>query len=166
MHIEKGRANYYIRTFVPLYGDAGLIVGYEFTANCRNGTRSTHSGTIRENGVFKCSDHWYSGHGTQGQVGCLALDMLYKQLNKDMNYYPWDRKWVHQYFWTETWLAQMSVLPPSHAIDVHTLKPYQLMPPPAHAKRGRPKGSRYTLSPMTHPPSLTCTFSRLKHLFL
>ena len=37
-----------------------------------------------------------SGHGTQDQVGCLALDKLCKQQNKDMDYYPWARKWVHR----------------------------------------------------------------------
>ena len=50
---------------------------------------------------------------------------------------------VMRYFWTETWVKQMSVTPPSHAIDVQTLQPCRLMPPAAHTKRGRPKVSRY-----------------------
>ena len=62
-----------------------------------------------------------------------------------------------RYFWTETWVKQMSVTPPSHTIDVQTSQLHRLMPPAAHTKRGRPKVSRCDTHLANHRSLFTTT---------
>ena len=93
---------------------------------------------------FWCSDYWRQGHGTQGQVGCMALDFLYHKTNKDPRYDPHNRMWVSKELWTSTWLAQMSVYQPGMVVDPLTLSSSRLCPPPLTTKTlGRTRYSRY-----------------------
>ena len=59
--------------------DNDVIVGYEFTATCRHGTRSTHNGTILvKNGIFKCSDAWVRMRRVcVVSVGALAVNGIH-----------------------------------------------------------------------------------------
>jgi len=93
---------------------------------------------------FWCSDYWRQGHGTQGQVGCMALDFLYHKTNKDPRYNPYNRMWVSKELWTSTWLAQMSVYQPGVVVDPLTLPSSRMCPPPLATKPGgRTRLSRY-----------------------
>ena len=145
-YMIKGRELWHIRTFTPLVEPPSTtVVGYSFVARHRKTSSRTETGSIYASGKFELSDFWLQGHGTQGALGCYALDLLWQEQDKDPTYYPYNRKWVSPSRWTETWYNQMSVKQPAPCVDTRSHVPKQVCPPVMGLNTsGRPKAARYT----------------------
>ena len=144
-YMAKGRKLWHIRTFTPLVeAPSTTVVGYSFVAHNRKDSGRTETGTIFASGKFELSDFWLEGHGTQGALGCYALDLLWQKQKKDPTYFPYNRKWVSRSRWTETWYNQMSVKQPAPCVDTRSHVQKQVCPPVLGLKTsGRPKSARY-----------------------
>jgi hypothetical protein len=144
-YMIKGRELWHIRTFTPLVEPPSTtVVGYSFVARHRKTSSRTETGSIYASGKFELSDFWLQGHGTQGALGCYALDLLWQEQDKDPTYYPYNRKWVSPSRWTETWYNQMSVKQPAPCVDTRSHVQKQICPPIMGLNTsGRPKAARY-----------------------